>query len=155
MKKWRERESVENRRSGSPDPQPKSLIKAEEAACVYLRWTTKLSLDDCLYSLKESIPHLKRSNLHRVFHNKGISTLPKEENKTRETKKFKEYPIGYFHLDIAHVNTEEGRLYMFVAVDRISKYAYVELHEKSTREVAVQFLETLVEKVLTPPNDLD
>ena len=36
---------------------------------------------------------------------------------------------------------------MFVAIDRTSKYAYVELHDKSTREVAVQFLETLVEKV--------
>ena len=36
---------------------------------------------------------------------------------------------------------------MFVAVDRTSKYAYVELHEKATREVATQFLEKLIEKV--------
>ncbi len=145
--KWRERESVEDRRSGPQDPRPKSLTKAEEAACVYFRTTTQLSLDDCLYSLQDSIPHLKRSNLHRLFQKYGISTLPKEENKTPETKKFKEYPIGYFHVDIAHVNTEEGRLYMFVAIDRTSKYAYVELHDKSTREVAVQFIETLIEKV--------
>ena len=132
VQKWRRRGSVEDRRSGPQEPRPKSLSKAEEAACVYFRTTTQLSLDDCLYSLQESIPHLKRSNLHRLFQKYGISTLPKEENKTPETKKFKEYPIGYFHVDIAQVNTEEGRLYMFVAIDRTSKYAYVELHDKST-----------------------
>ena len=43
--------------------------------------------------------------------------------------KFKSYPIGYFHLDIAEVRTEEGKLYLFVAIDRTSKFAYVELHE--------------------------
>ena len=36
---------------------------------------------------------------------------------------------------------------MFVAVDRTPKYAYVELHEKATREVATQFLEKLIENV--------
>ena len=36
---------------------------------------------------------------------------------------------------------------MFVAVDRTSKYAYVELHEKATREIAAQFLEKLIENV--------
>ncbi len=56
--KWRERESVEDRRSGPQDPRPKSLSKVEEAACVYFRTTTRLSLDDCLYFLQDSIPHL-------------------------------------------------------------------------------------------------
>lgn len=35
---------------------------------------------------------------------------------------------------------------MFVAIDRTSKIAYVEGHEKSTLDVAVQCLETSVEK---------
>ena len=60
---------------------------------------------------------------------------------------FNKYPIGYFHVDIAQVNTEEGWLYMFEAIDRTSKIAYVEVHEKSTLDVAVQCLETSVEKV--------
>ena len=33
-------------------------------------------------------------------------------------QKFATYPIGYFHIDIAEVQTEDGKLYMFVAVDR-------------------------------------
>jgi len=54
-------------------------------------------------------------------------------------KKFKQYPIGYFHIDIAEVNTEEGRLYMFAAIDRTSKFAYAELHLNQTRDTACRF----------------
>jgi len=34
--------------------------------------------------------------------------------KAEPKKKFKAYPIGYFHIDIAEVRTEDGKLYMFV-----------------------------------------
>ena len=43
-------------------------------------------------------------------------------------KKFKRYPIGYIHIDIAEVRTEAGKLRLFVAIDRTSKFTYVELH---------------------------
>ena len=36
-------------------------------------------------------------------------------------KKFKDYPIGYLHVDFAEVHTEEGSMYLFVAIDRTSK----------------------------------
>ena len=62
-------------------------------------------------------------------------------------KKFKSYPIGYFHIDIAEVHTEEGRLYLFVAIDRTSKFAFAQLHEKATRRVAGDFLRALIAAV--------
>jgi hypothetical protein len=37
------------------------------------------------------------------------------------------YPIGFFHIDLAEVRTAEGKLYLFVAIDRTSKFAGVEL----------------------------
>jgi hypothetical protein len=37
----------------------------------------------------------------------------------------KAYPIGFFHIDIAEVQTTEGKLYLFVAVARTSKLAFV------------------------------
>ena len=43
------------------------------------------------------------------------------------------------------MRTEEGRLYLFVAIDRTSKFAFVELHEKATRRVAGDFLRHLAE----------
>ena len=33
-----------------------------------------------------------------------------------------------FHVDIAEVQTAEGKLFLFVAIDRTSKFAFVELH---------------------------
>jgi len=51
-------------------------------------------------------------------------------------QKFATYPIGYFHIDIAEVQTEDGKLYMFVAVDRAAKFAYAELHPRATRTIA-------------------
>ncbi|EQB98382.1 transposase [Photorhabdus temperata subsp. temperata M1021] len=41
-------------------------------------------------------------------------------------KKFKRYPIGYFHIDITEVRTVEGKLNLFTAIDRTSKFVYVE-----------------------------
>ncbi|MFH0303575.1 DDE-type integrase/transposase/recombinase, partial [Bradyrhizobium sp. 31Argb] len=60
---------------------------------------------------------------------------------------FKAYPIGYFHIDIAEVRTEEGKLYLFVAVDRTSKYAFARLMQKATVATARAFLNDLVNAV--------
>jgi hypothetical protein len=61
--------------------------------------------------------------------------------------RFKAYPIGFFHLDIAEVHTEEGRIYLFVAVDRTSKFAFAQLHDRATRRIAADFLRALVAAV--------
>jgi hypothetical protein len=73
----------------------------------------KLHLDDVLYSLQETIPHLSRSSLHRCLKRHGCSVLPKKEASiSASKKKFKQYPIGYFHIDIAEVMTAEGKLFV-------------------------------------------
>jgi hypothetical protein len=58
----------------------------------------------------------------------GIRRLRDTQGDKPAKRKFKSYPIGYFHLDIAEVRTEEGKLYLFVAIHRTSKFAYAELH---------------------------
>jgi flavin reductase (DIM6/NTAB) family NADH-FMN oxidoreductase RutF len=44
----------------------------------------------------------------------------------------------------AEVRTGEGKLYLFVAIDRTSKFAVARLHEEATRPTACQFLEELL-----------
>jgi hypothetical protein len=66
----------------------------------------------------------------------------------RSQKPFKRYPIGYFHLDTAEVCTDEGKLYLFVAIDRTSKFVFAQLHEAAKVKLAVGFLQGLVEAVL-------
>ena len=52
-----------------------------------------------------------------------------------------------FTVDIAEVRTAEGKLYMFVAIDRTSKFAFVELHERATTQTAADFLDALIKAV--------
>ena len=144
--KWRHRDSVEDLPMGPRRPCSTVLTKEEEALCVALRKHTLLPLDDCLYALQATVPHLSRSGLHRLFQRHGISRLPAVDGE-KPRKRFKSYPIGYFHLDIAEVRTEEGKLYMLVAVDRTSKFAFAELHERATRRIAADFLRRLIAAV--------
>jgi transposase InsO family protein len=144
--KWKKRDFVHDTPMGPRDARSTVLSKEEEALIVAFRRHTLLPLDDCLYALQATIPHLTRSSLHRLFQRHDISRLPDVEG-PKPRKKFKAYPIGYFHIDIAEVWTEEGKLYMFVAIDRVSKFAYAELHERATRGIAADFLRKLIEIV--------
>lgn len=77
----------------------------------------------------------------------GISRLPEVEGDKPRRKKFDIYPIGFFHIDLAEVRTAEGKLYLFAAIDRTSKFAVVELVEKADMRTAAAFLQMLVDAV--------
>ncbi|MEM6889127.1 MAG: IS481 family transposase [Pseudomonadota bacterium] len=144
--KWRKRDVVHDSAMGPKECRSTVLSQEEEALAVAFRRYTLLPLDDCLYALQATIPHLTRSSLHRLFQRHGISRLPTVEG-SKPKKPFKAYPIGYFHIDIAEVWTEEGKLYMLVAIDRTSKLAFAELHERITRRDAGNFLRRLIDAV--------
>jgi transposase-like protein len=145
--KWRQRRSLNDRKTGPKEPRSTVLSLEEEAIIVAFRRHTLLPLDDCLYALQATIPHLTRSSLHRCLQRHDISRLPDVEGNKPKRSKFRSYPIGYFHIDIAEVRTEQGRLYMFVAIDRTSKFAFVELHEKAKTATARDFLHRLIAAV--------
>ena len=121
-------------KTGPKKPRSTVLTEAEEATIVAFRRHTLLPLDDCLYALQPSIPHLTRSALHRCLQRHGISRLPDVEGDKPKRSKFKRYPIGFFHIDIAEVQTAEGKLYLFVAIDRTSKFAVTHLVDKADRQ---------------------
>ena len=145
--KWKRRTSVADVPTGPKEPKSTVLSVEDEAVIVAFRRHTLLPLDDCLYALQPTIAHLTRSSLHRCLQRNGISRLPDVEGDKPAKKAFKSYPIGFFHIDIAEVMTAEGKLYLFVAIDRTSKYAFVELHRKALRRTAGDFLRHLVEAV--------
>jgi hypothetical protein len=116
--KWKARKSVADLRTGPKEPRSTVLTVEEEAVVVAFRRHTLLPLDDCLYALQPTIPHLTRSSLHRCLQRHGISRLPQVEGEASPKRKFKAYPIGYFHIDIAEVRTAEGKLHLIVAIDR-------------------------------------
>jgi len=145
--KWKQRSSVDDLPTGPKQAKSTVLTLEDEAIVVVFRRHTPLPLDDCLYALQATIPHLTRSSLHRCLQRHGISQLPDVEGAAPIRRKFKTYKLGYFNIDIAEVQTAEGRLYLLVAIDRVTKFAFVELHQKVTRRVAGEFLRALIKAV--------
>jgi Integrase core domain len=131
---------------GLTEPRSTVLTEAEEASIDAFRRHTLFPLDDCLYAPQPSIPHLTRSALHRCLQRHGISRLPDEGDKPRR-QKFKRYPMGFFHIDIAKVQTAEGKLYLFVGIDWAAKFAVAQLVATADRKTAWEFLEHVLETV--------
>jgi RNA-directed DNA polymerase len=142
--KWKGRDTVADQPTGPREPRSTVLSMEEEAIIVAFRRHTLLPLDDCLYALQPTIPSLTRSALHRCLQRHGLSRMPEVDGDKPARKRFKAYPLGSFHIDIAEVRTEEGKLYLFVAIDRTSKFAYAELHEKAGKMAAAGFLRNLI-----------
>ena len=95
-----------------------------------LRAARRLPLRRC----KPSIPHLTRSCAASLppatWHLPARSDVEGDKPKRQ---RFKRYPIGFFHIDIAEVQTAEGKLYLFVGIDRTSKFAVTQLVDKADR----------------------
>lgn len=77
----------------------------------------------------------------------GISRLPDLEGDKPKLQKFKRYPIGFFNIDITEVQTAEGKLFLFVDIDRTSKFALTQLVDKADRKTAWEFLQHMLETV--------
>jgi hypothetical protein len=73
--------------TGPKHPHSTILTLEEEAVIVAFRRHTLLPLDDCLYALQATIPHLTRSSLHRCLERHGISRLPEVEGSSKPGKK--------------------------------------------------------------------
>ena len=145
--KWKKRTSTSDLKTGPKEPRSTVLSIEDEAVIVAFRRHTLLPLDDCLYALQPTIPHLTRSSLHRCLQRHGISRLPDVEEDKPAQKKFKTDPLGSFHIDSAEVQTAEGKLYLSVASDRTSTFAVVQIVRKTGRTSASAVLSALIEAV--------
>lgn len=141
--KWKHASGIEDKKSG-PATRRSVLSVLEQQAICTVRRHLRLPLDDLYIVFKPRIPALSRSNLHRCLQCHGLSRLPPEEDgKAPQRKAFKAYPIGYLHVDITELRSEQGKHYLFVAVDRATKYVYAELHDRMTAGNALVFLRNL------------
>lgn len=153
--KWKHRDGVEDAAMGAKTLRTVLTPLEEDMICA-VRRKAQLPLDDCYIVLKPFIPKLTRSNLHRCLQRHGLSVLPKNGPAKPAKKKFKDYPPGFIHIDICEARTGEAKAYLYVAVDRTTKFAYAEVHSSPTMKAAAGFLENTakalpykIHKVLT------
>ena len=77
----------------------------------------------------------------------AISRQPNIEGNKPKRQRFKRYAIGFFHIDIAEVQTAEDKPYLFVGIDRTSRFAVTQLVAKAGRQTASEFLGHLLKTV--------
>ncbi|MBK1650330.1 IS481 family transposase [Rhabdochromatium marinum] len=150
--KWRGRESTADA-SHRPKRLQTNLTPAQEAIVVELRKTLLLPLDDLLAVSREFISEaVSRSGLDRCLRRHGVSNLkalmPAEERpKDTEKKTFKDYEPGFVHVDIKYLPQmpdEASRQYLFVAIDRATRWVYVEILPTKSAKHAQAFLKHLI-----------
>ena len=123
--KWRARQTTTDAAMGPRDPRSTILSPAEEAIIVEFRRRTLLPLDDVMGCLRDAIPKLTRSALHRCLQRHGISRLPLSDD-TPKRGRFAETKIGFVHIDSCELRLAEGKLIMFLAIDRRGRYPEME-----------------------------
>lgn len=149
--KWRSRETVEDSPMGPRQPHSTVLTVEEEAVINAFRRQTMLPLDDCFRALKPIIPQLSRTSLHRCFKRHGINRLPNVSGEKKAGKKLAhnrsenaaQKQIGNFRLEVIEVQTKEKQIYLFIAINQQTRFAYTEFHPDHTKERITQFVRRL------------
>jgi transposase-like protein len=113
--KWRKRATVADLKTGPRKPRSTVLTEAEKAVIAAFRNRTLLPLDDCLYALQPSIPHLTRSALNRCLQRNGISRLPDVEGDTPKRQRFKRYPIHGMRGDL------QSQIACMAVIERVNR----------------------------------
>ena len=146
--KWRHRDSVLDR-SHTPHRLQTTLTPAQEAVAVALRTTLLVSIDDLLAVVREFInPDVSRSGLDRCLRRHGVGNLRDLEAKSPrpKPKAFRAYEPGYLHVDVKYLPQmadETARRYLFVAIDRATRWVFVRVYRSKTAANARRFLRDL------------
>jgi transposase-like protein len=119
---------------------------------VALRQLLLLPLDDLLVVTHEFInDKVSRSGLDRCLRRYGVSRLadlvPREAPETQSSQAFKDYEPGFVHVDVKYLPPmpdEDARQYLFAAIDRATRWVYVEILPTKSANNASAFLKRLI-----------
>ena len=70
--------------------------------------------------------------------------MPKAEDGSSKRKRFNETEFGYIHVDSCQLRCAEGIVHMFLAIDRVTKFAYVEFHATAEMATGAAFMRGVV-----------
>ena len=151
VRKWRRRDDGQDA-SHRPHRLHTTLTPAQELVVIELRTTLLLPLDDLLAVTREFLnPDVSRSGLDRCLRRHGVSNLqaltPQPEDDDQPKKTFKDYEPGFVPVDIKYLPQmpdEDAHRYLFVGIDRASRWVYVEILPEKSAACAQGFLAHLL-----------
>lgn len=154
--RWRHAADGVMDRSHRPHKIKATLNEAQEALVLLLREKLLIGLDDLLTVVREFIePSMSRSALDRMLRRHGspsLAALAKAEteaNKPADKKTFKSYEPGFIHMDIKYLpklSGEPSRRYLFVAIDRATRWVFHRIYDDQTEVSSTDFLRRLYAK---------
>ena len=144
VRRWKGRQDQADR-SSRPHKLTTDFTFEEEEIAVGLRTELDLSLDDALEVMRRCVrPTISRSALHRCFQRRGVSSRPKALGP--RTEPFAPAPFGYVHIDLKHLPRLERRAaYVFVAIERTTRFVHVEIIEERSGPIVAGCLERFLE----------
>ena len=156
IRKWQNRDEFTDK-SHRPHRLQTKLSEHQEMLVVELRKLLLLPLDDLLVIVREFIhPEATRSGIHRTLRRHGVSNLNallraenEEEAQPAKRKTFKDYAPGFVHVDVKYLPQmadESRRTYLFVAIDRATRWVYLEILPDKSARSAKGFLKQLIKK---------
>jgi IS30 family transposase len=139
IRRWRSRTTVDDR-SHQPHRMAISLSAVEETLVCELRTSLQLPLDDIVEVMRRCVNgKLSRSAIHRCLQRHGISQRKKPDKPGVGV--FEQATVGFIHFDLKHLPALERRKsYVFVAIDRATRYVYIEILQKRDAKTSVGFL---------------
>jgi transposase InsO family protein len=147
VRKWRQRGPAECRdRSSRPHKLPWKASEEERAVVCELRRATGFPLDELTFVVTHFLPHLDRDNIYRILRAAGLSRRPAPAAPERAAAKFKEYEVGFVHMDVKHLPKLRAaggawrKRFLFVAIDRRSRSVHLAVKDDETEASAVAFL---------------
>jgi hypothetical protein len=122
-------------------------VPEEERAIVCaLRRATGFPLDDLTFIVSHFLPHLNRDAVYRILKAEGLNRLPPAERTRKSHSAFRAYEVGFVHIDVKHLPKLQDRdrltrkRYLYVAIDRASRYVHLAVKDDETAASAVAFL---------------
>jgi transposase InsO family protein len=147
VRKWRKRGAADCRdRSSRPHRLPWKATEEERAIVSALRRATGFPLDDLTFVVTHFLPHLNRDAVYRILRAEGLGRLPPASRPRRPAGSFKDYELGFVHVDVKHLpklRTADGeprKRYLFVAIDRRSRFVHLAVKDDETEASATAFL---------------
>src|SRR3954454_11242496 len=147
IRKWRQRGAADCQdHSSRPHKLPWKATEEERAIVCALRRATGFPLDDLTFVVTHFLPHLNRDAVYRILKAEGLGRLLPASRARKPNGTFKDYDVGFVHVDVKHLpklrtgDGESRKRYLYVAIDRASRFVHLAVKDDETERSAVAFL---------------
>jgi IS30 family transposase len=120
-------------------------LPLEETLICELRSRLQLPLDDIVEVMRRCINgNISRSATHRCLRRHGLNQRTKPDKPAVGV--FEQTTVGFIHVDLKHLPALQRRKkYAFVAIDRATRYVYMEIHPNRDANTTAEFLRRFLE----------